>query len=38
VFIKRATIDVPMENPETNEAVEKVVFMIFFQGEQLKNR
>ncbi|CAF0895182.1 unnamed protein product, partial [Didymodactylos carnosus] len=38
VFLKQAEIPEQVEDPITNEKVYKTVFVIFFQGEQLKNR
>lgn len=38
VFLRQAQIDEPLEDPATGEQVYKSVFIIFFQGEQLKLR
>jgi hypothetical protein len=38
VFVRTATIEDPMMKSLTNDGVEKVVFMVLFQGEQLKTR
>ncbi|CAF1368649.1 unnamed protein product, partial [Didymodactylos carnosus] len=38
VFLKQADIPEQVEDPITGEKVHKTVFVIFFQGEQLKNR
>ncbi|XP_069189056.1 V-type proton ATPase 116 kDa subunit a 1 isoform X2 [Procambarus clarkii] len=38
VFVRQSEIHEPLEDPVTGEAVHKVVFLIFFQGEQLKNK
>ncbi|XP_074653428.1 V-type proton ATPase 116 kDa subunit a 1-like isoform X2 [Tubulanus polymorphus] len=38
VFLKQAEIDTPLEDPVTGEEVRKSVFIIFFQGDQLKTR
>jgi len=38
VFLKQAEIDVPLEDPVTGDDVHKCVFIIFFQGDQLKTR
>lgn len=38
VFLKQAEIDTPLEDPVTGDQVIKSVFIIFFQGEQLKTR
>ncbi|XP_052803903.1 V-type proton ATPase 116 kDa subunit a 1-like isoform X2 [Mya arenaria] len=38
VFLKQAEIDTPLEDPVTGDKVDKTVFIIFFQGEQLKSR
>ncbi|KAI8767298.1 V-type proton ATPase 116 kDa subunit a isoform 1 [Biomphalaria glabrata] len=38
VFLRQAEIDSPMEDPVTGDNVHKSVFIIFFQGEQLKAR
>jgi V-type H+-transporting ATPase subunit a len=38
VFLKQAEIDTPLEDPVTGDQVHKSVFIIFFQGEQLKSR
>lgn len=37
-FLRQADIDVPLEDPITGDEVRKSVFIIFFQGEQLKTR
>ncbi|KAK2181481.1 hypothetical protein NP493_396g01015 [Ridgeia piscesae] len=38
VFLKQAEIDTPLEDPVTGTQVNKTVFIIFFQGDQLKSR
>ncbi|ESO84217.1 hypothetical protein LOTGIDRAFT_108161 [Lottia gigantea] len=38
VFLRYEEIQQPLEDPHTGEAKHKAVFMIFFQGEQLKAR
>lgn len=38
VFLKQAEIESPLEDPVTGEEVRKSVFIIFFQGDQLKSR
>ncbi|XP_018023919.1 V-type proton ATPase 116 kDa subunit a 1 isoform X4 [Hyalella azteca] len=38
VFLRQAQIEEPLEDPATGEQVYKSVFIIFFQGEQLKLR
>ncbi|XP_033099670.1 V-type proton ATPase 116 kDa subunit a-like isoform X1 [Anneissia japonica] len=38
VFLRQAVIDAPLEDPTTGDQVHKNVFIIFFQGEQLKSR
>ncbi|XP_035825666.1 V-type proton ATPase 116 kDa subunit a1 [Aplysia californica] len=38
VFLRQAEIDSPLEDPVTGDSVHKSVFIIFFQGEQLKSR
>lgn len=38
VFLRQAEIDSPLEDPVTGDHVYKSVFIIFFQGDQLKNR
>ncbi|XP_034448408.1 V-type proton ATPase 116 kDa subunit a isoform X1 [Hippoglossus hippoglossus] len=38
VFLKQADIEEPLEDPTTGDQVHKSVFIIFFQGDQLKNR
>ncbi|KAF4092998.1 hypothetical protein AMELA_G00027310 [Ameiurus melas] len=38
VFLRQAGIDDPLEDPTTGDQVHKSVFIIFFQGDQLKNR
>ncbi|XP_054155330.1 V-type proton ATPase 116 kDa subunit a 1-like [Oppia nitens] len=38
VFLRQAEIDTPLEDPHTGDNVYKSVFIIFFQGEQLKSR
>jgi len=38
VFLKQAEIDTPLEDPSTGDQVYKSVFIIFFQGDQLKTR
>ncbi|XP_064595376.1 V-type proton ATPase 116 kDa subunit a 1-like isoform X2 [Liolophura sinensis] len=38
VFLKQAETDMPLEDPVTGDQVNKSVFIIFFQGDQLKSR
>ncbi|XP_053471241.1 V-type proton ATPase 116 kDa subunit a isoform X2 [Ictalurus furcatus] len=38
VFLRQAGIEDPLEDPTTGDQVHKSVFIIFFQGDQLKNR
>ncbi|GFS73093.1 hypothetical protein NPIL_48101 [Nephila pilipes] len=38
VFLRQADIDLPLEDPVTGDQVYKSVFIIFFQGDQLKTR
>ncbi|XP_068716024.1 V-type proton ATPase 116 kDa subunit a 1-like isoform X5 [Montipora foliosa] len=38
VFFKQAEIETPLEDPSTGDHVNKCVFIIFFQGDQLKSR
>ncbi|BFZ06435.1 hypothetical protein BsWGS_09473 [Bradybaena similaris] len=38
VFLRQAEIDTPLEDPVTGDSVHKSVFIIFFQGDQLKSR
>ncbi|XP_048779832.1 V-type proton ATPase 116 kDa subunit a 1-like isoform X2 [Ostrea edulis] len=38
VFLRQAEIESPLEDPVTGDQVNKSVFIIFFQGEQLKSR
>lgn len=38
VFLRQAAIETPLEDPVTGDQVYKTVFIIFFQGEQLKTR
>ncbi|KAM6897847.1 V-type proton ATPase 116 kDa subunit a isoform 21-T21 [Xenentodon cancila] len=38
VFLRKAEIEDPLEDPTTGDQVHKSVFIIFFQGDQLKNR
>uniref|UniRef100_A0A3B3R6H5 V-type proton ATPase subunit a n=1 Tax=Paramormyrops kingsleyae TaxID=1676925 RepID=A0A3B3R6H5_9TELE len=38
VFLRQAMIEDPLEDPTTGDQVHKSVFIIFFQGDQLKNR
>ncbi|CAF3309628.1 unnamed protein product, partial [Rotaria sp. Silwood2] len=38
VFLKQADIQELIEDPLTGEKIHKTVFVVFFQGEQLKNR
>ncbi|XP_072176712.1 V-type proton ATPase 116 kDa subunit a 1-like [Diadema setosum] len=38
VFLRQAEIDTPLEDPSTGDEMQKSVFIIFFQGDQLKNR
>uniref|UniRef100_A0A8C6T5Z8 V-type proton ATPase subunit a n=1 Tax=Neogobius melanostomus TaxID=47308 RepID=A0A8C6T5Z8_9GOBI len=38
VFLRKAEIEDPLEDPTTGDQVCKSVFIIFFQGDQLKNR
>lgn len=38
VFLRQAEIEEPLEDPTSGDQVHKSVFIIFFQGDQLKNR
>uniref|UniRef100_A0A6M2DUZ0 V-type proton ATPase subunit a n=1 Tax=Xenopsylla cheopis TaxID=163159 RepID=A0A6M2DUZ0_XENCH len=38
VFLRQAEIETPLEDPTTSDQVFKSVFIIFFQGDQLKTR
>ncbi|XP_078125132.1 V-type proton ATPase 116 kDa subunit a isoform X1 [Sander vitreus] len=38
VFLRQADIEDPLEDPSSGDQVHKTVFIIFFQGDQLKNR
>ncbi|XP_064102053.1 V-type proton ATPase 116 kDa subunit a 1-like isoform X1 [Macrobrachium nipponense] len=38
VFVRQSEITEPLEDPVTGEQVRKTVFIIFFQGEQLKTK
>ncbi|KAG8192050.1 hypothetical protein JTE90_025316 [Oedothorax gibbosus] len=38
VFLKQAELDSAIEDPITGEKLNKVVFILFFQGDQLKGR
>jgi V-type H+-transporting ATPase subunit a len=38
VFLRSAEIEEVLEDPKTNEQVNKTVFILFFQGEQLKQK
>ncbi|KAG2460248.1 VPP4 ATPase, partial [Polypterus senegalus] len=38
VYIKQSDLDAEIENPVSNEGAKKNAFIIFFQGEQLKNK
>ncbi|KAG1654256.1 V-type proton ATPase subunit a isoform 1 [Nymphon striatum] len=38
VFLRQAEIETPLEDPVTGSEVNKCVFIIFFQGDQLKSR
>jgi V-type H+-transporting ATPase subunit a len=38
VFLRQAEIEEPLEDPATGDKVYKSVFIIFFQGDQLKSR
>ncbi|XP_077383244.1 V-type proton ATPase 116 kDa subunit a isoform X4 [Festucalex cinctus] len=38
VFLRQADIEDPLEDPISGDQVHKSVFIIFFQGDQLKNR
>ncbi|XP_064472300.1 V-type proton ATPase 116 kDa subunit a 1-like isoform X3 [Ornithodoros turicata] len=38
VFLRQAPVDAPLEDPVTGDQVYKSVFIIFFQGEQLKTK
>ncbi|KAF4527178.1 hypothetical protein B566_EDAN006104 [Ephemera danica] len=38
VFLRQAEIETPLEDPVTSDQVYKSVFIIFFQGDQLKTR
>nr|CAB3224570.1 V-type proton ATPase 116 kDa subunit a isoform 1-like [Phallusia mammillata] len=38
VFLRHTEIETPLEDPHTGDSVNKCVFIIFFQGDQLKTR
>ncbi|XP_026477374.1 V-type proton ATPase 116 kDa subunit a-like isoform X2 [Ctenocephalides felis] len=38
VFLRRAELDKPLEDPTTGNEIYKTVFVAFFQGEELKTR
>ncbi|XP_035222627.1 V-type proton ATPase 116 kDa subunit a1-like, partial [Stegodyphus dumicola] len=38
VFLKQAELDSPIQDPTTGSLLNKVVFILFFQGDQLKGR
>lgn len=38
VFLRQAEIDEALEDPKTGHPIHKTVFVVFFQGEQLKSR
>ncbi|KAI5637398.1 hypothetical protein NE865_09829 [Phthorimaea operculella] len=38
VFLRRAELEKPLEDPATGNEIYKTVFVAFFQGEQLKSR
>lgn len=38
VFLRQAPIDKPLTDPRTGDEIYKIVFVAFFQGEQLKSR
>jgi len=38
VFLRTAEIEEALEDPRTNTSVKKTVFILFFQGEQLKSK
>ncbi|XP_077413725.1 V-type proton ATPase 116 kDa subunit a isoform X3 [Vanacampus margaritifer] len=38
VFLRQADIEDPLEDPTSGDQVHKSVFIIFFQGDQLRNR
>ncbi|XP_060600328.1 V-type proton ATPase 116 kDa subunit a 1-like isoform X2 [Ruditapes philippinarum] len=38
VFLRYEEINMPLEDPHTGDAIHKGVFIIFFQGDQLKQR
>ncbi|KAL4240590.1 hypothetical protein ACF0H5_001382 [Mactra antiquata] len=38
VFLKHDEIRTPLEDPHTGDEIQKNVFIVFFQGEQLKSR
>lgn len=38
VFLRTAEVETPLEDPSSGDEVYKCVFIIFFQGEQLKTR
>ncbi|XP_063966547.1 V-type proton ATPase 116 kDa subunit a 1-like isoform X3 [Lytechinus pictus] len=38
VFLRQAEIEAALEDPSTGDQVQKSVFIIFFQGDQLKSR
>ncbi|XP_055629528.1 V-type proton ATPase 116 kDa subunit a 1-like [Toxorhynchites rutilus septentrionalis] len=38
VFLRQVAVDKPFTDPRTGDAIYKIVFVAFFQGEQLKTR
>ena len=36
VFVRYAEIEAPLEDPGTGDEIHKAVFVVFFQGDQLK--
>lgn len=38
VFMRQAEIEMPLEDPNTGAHIHKVVFIVFFQGEQLRTK
>lgn len=38
VFLRKTEIETPLEDPSTGDKIDKSVFIIFFQGDQLKTR
>ena len=38
MFVRFSDIDEPMEDPRTGDTLYKVVFVVIFQGEELRSR